>query len=60
MVMENGKWGYNDKRGEMVIEPQFDKAHFFRDGQAKVWIDERSTIIDRTGKQLEPLRSLTK
>jgi len=32
----NGPFGYIDKRGAVVIAPQFDKAHAFSDGRAAV------------------------
>ena len=28
-VKENGKWGYIDREGNMVIEPQFQSAYEF-------------------------------
>jgi hypothetical protein len=31
-----GKWGYIDKSGKMVIEPQFENALFFSGGLAHV------------------------
>ena len=36
-VERNGKWGYADKDGKMVIEPQFTLAHRFSEGLALVW-----------------------
>ena len=34
------KWGYIDKAGTMVIEPQFDRAGSFSEGLAAVKIKE--------------------
>src|SRR5712692_7147714 len=35
---ENGKWGYIDKTGKMIISPQFDQAWGFQEGLAAVKI----------------------
>ena len=35
-VPVKGKWGYIDKRGKVVIEPQFIKARDFRKGLSPV------------------------
>jgi hypothetical protein len=35
-IIKNGKIGYADERGNVVIEPQFDCAYPFRKGKAKV------------------------
>lgn len=35
---ENGKWGYINKKGELVIEPQYDIASMFEAGTATVHI----------------------
>jgi hypothetical protein len=35
-VNSGGKWGYINKKGEYVINPQFTDAGFFRDGLARV------------------------
>ena len=33
---ENGKWGFINSKGEIVIEPQFESAKPFREGLAVV------------------------
>src|SRR5947209_8407698 len=30
-VKQNGKWGYIDKTGRVIIKPQFESAHFYHD-----------------------------
>jgi len=49
-VRLEGKFGYINANGEMVIAPMFDLARAFRKGHAEVQIGERAGIIDRTGK----------
>lgn len=46
---ENAKYGYIDKKGNIVIEPQFENATRFVKGKAKVKIDGKQAIIDRSG-----------
>ena len=45
-----GKWGYIDKRGDWVIEPQFEHAFGFKDGLASVEVGGRWGFIDQKGK----------
>lgn len=63
-VKVSGKYGYIDKTGKLVINPQFDAAWGFAEGLALVGIGERDTttftlglkaggkygFIDKTGK----------
>jgi hypothetical protein len=37
LIQKNGKWGYADSTGRIVINPQFSMGNFFRNGLAKVW-----------------------
>lgn len=55
-VSVRGKYGYIDKDGNMVIEPQFDGADTFNDGLAKVVVNGRHGFIDRTGRLVIPAR----
>jgi hypothetical protein len=36
-VQQNGKWGYADKDGHIILKPQFSLAHKFSEGLALVW-----------------------
>ncbi|MEC9220541.1 MAG: WG repeat-containing protein [SAR324 cluster bacterium] len=36
MVEKDGKWGYIDKSGKVVVEPQYDWVSDFSEGLAKV------------------------
>ncbi len=44
------KWGYIDKAGKLVINPQFDQAGEFHEGMALVEFGGKSAYIDKTGK----------
>ncbi|MBY5436949.1 WG repeat-containing protein [Rhizobium leguminosarum] len=53
-VRSEGRFGYIDSKGEMVIAPTFDLARGFRNGHAEVVVGDKAGIIDRTGKFLLP------
>ncbi|MDK1032231.1 MAG: WG repeat-containing protein, partial [Planctomycetia bacterium] len=40
-IKQNGKWGYIDKSGKIIIKPQFDDAWFFSEGLARVGFGEQ-------------------
>lgn len=46
----NGKYGFIDKTGKVVIEPRYDYAEPFSDGLAKVKTNGQTEFIDATGK----------
>ena len=68
LVNENGKWGYADRSGRMVIAPRFDEAREFADGLAKVGIADKAVpevggktnlrwgYIDESGRDVVALR----
>ena len=41
----NGKWGYIDKKGKLIIDYQYDDASDFKNGVANVKIDEKEYKI---------------
>lgn len=49
-VFIDRKWGYIDKTGKFVIEPQFEQADSFSQGLAVVKTGNKWGYIDRTGK----------
>ena len=54
-VLIDGKWGYIDTTGQIVIKPQFDSAWIFSEGLAYVQIDDKKALyknayIDKTGQ----------
>jgi hypothetical protein len=56
----NGKTGYMNQRGEVVIAPQFDEAWMFSDGLAAVRVGSQWGFIDRTGTYIIPLQFTTR
>jgi hypothetical protein len=64
-VLKDGKWGYVNKMGEIVIQPQFDDAWDFSEGLAYVRIGQkcgmtsaRCGVIDQTGKMVIDLQQV--
>lgn len=49
-VKKDGKWGYIDETGEMVIPFQYDKAYLFREGLALVGKREQRDVWHPTGE----------
>lgn len=45
--MQNGKWGFIDKDGNMVIDYQYDDANNFSDGLVRVVKDNKYGFIDK-------------
>ncbi|MGL6209374.1 MAG: WG repeat-containing protein, partial [Paracoccaceae bacterium] len=41
----SGKWGYIDRAGDYIIQPQFDQAYSFSDGLAGVQIGDKRGFI---------------
>ena len=50
MIYIDGKYGYTDKEGKIVIEPQYDGAGTFSEGLASVKINGKHGYIDKRGK----------
>jgi len=51
-VYKEGKYGYLNSKGEIVIEPQFNYAHQFSEGLASVQINNSYGYINTNGKIL--------
>lgn len=51
-VKLSGKWGYIDRTGRIVINPQFEEAGDFSEGLARVKVGGKWGYIDRTGRFL--------
>ncbi|MHC4248137.1 MAG: WG repeat-containing protein [Planctomycetota bacterium] len=56
-IMDDGKLGFVDRSGKVVIEPRFDRASSFSEGLARVWLREKELYgyIDSAGTMvIEP------
>lgn len=51
-VKKGEKWGFVDKKGKMIIEPQYDDARSFSNGYAAVKKGGKWGFIDVSGKQV--------
>lgn len=47
---ESGKYGFINRRGDVIIRPQFDTTYCFNEGLAKVCIGGKCGFVDRNGK----------
>jgi hypothetical protein len=45
--LEGGKWGYINKTGDIVLNPEYDKAGSFIDGQTEVVKGEQKVVLFR-------------
>lgn len=43
---QNGKWGFINTAGEVVVEPQYDDCHDYQNGYAAVKIEDKWGYID--------------
>ncbi|MGN0710264.1 MAG: WG repeat-containing protein [Anaerovoracaceae bacterium] len=55
-VRYNGKWGFIDRMGQIVIPIQYDSVSVFIDGVAKVCNNEKYGLINRNGQTLLPIQ----
>ena len=56
-VRSGDRWGYINKKGEYIINPQFDDAGFFRDGLARVVApDGKIGYVDNKGQYAFPAK----
>lgn len=49
-IIEDGKYGYIDKTGKVVIKPQFENSVGFREGLAATKMNGKYGYIDKNGK----------
>ena len=47
-----GRWGFVDKNGKYVINPQFDEAASFNEGLARVKVSRKIGYVDENGRYI--------
>jgi len=52
----NGKFGYKNSSGKVVVPPKYDEAIFFSDGMAAVSVNYKWGFIDGSGNEVIPLK----
>jgi hypothetical protein len=57
-VIENGKTGFRDLNGNIVIKPIYDNAEMFSEGFSTVSIGKQYGVIDEKGNYVLPLRDI--
>ena len=50
----NGKYGFVDKTGKIVLEPQFDKISWFKNGMQRVDIGFLAGFVNKSGEYVIP------
>lgn len=55
IIDKDGKYGYINKKGEMIVKPQFEEAGNFSEGVASVFSDGKLNFIGKDGKYVEAL-----
>lgn len=53
---KDGKWGYIDKSGKVVIPLKYDQVYYFHDGEAIVERKGKYSVIDRQGRHLRDIK----
>lgn len=61
VMNEDGKWGYVDTKGKVVIEPKYDGSWAMKDGMAAVYTtddkgDNEYSVINNKGEQVFKIR----
>jgi hypothetical protein len=49
----DGKWGFINKKGAIVVPLKFERAESFQNGRARVKLDGQWRYVDRKGKPIE-------
>ena len=51
-IMINGKYGYVNKKGKLIVKPKYDSASKFSEGIAIVELNKRDGMIDTSGREI--------
>ena len=49
VMNDEGKWGYIDSFGQIVIECKWNQVSPFSNGLARVYVDDKMALIDSSG-----------
>src|SRR5687767_12537187 len=52
-VKQNGKWGFIDAKGTLVVRVKYDKVDDFSGGLANVWYADELHVVDGNGREFE-------
>ena len=52
LLKKDGKWGYINRSGDVIITPEFDFAWDFSEGLARVAVEDKVGYIDETGEMV--------
>lgn len=55
IIGKDGKYGYINKKGEIVVKPQFQQVGNFSEGVASVFLDGKLNFIGKDGKYIQAL-----
>lgn len=53
-INKNGKWGFMDRKGRVVVEPIYDEVFNYKDDICCVELNERYGYINRQGEEIAP------
>lgn len=51
-VQKDGKWGFINTKGKLVIDYQYSNANYFDKGKAMVWLGNERFYINKQGKRV--------
>jgi len=51
-IKQDGKWGFADRDGRIIIRPAYDLADIFSEGRAAICLNRRWGYIDRKGEMI--------
>ena len=54
-ITQNGKYGYADRKGRIIIQPEYDYAWDFTEGLAVVGLKGSRGVIDKSGDEIIPI-----
>lgn len=54
-VNKNDKWGFSDRNGNIVVQPEYDEVYSYKDDLCCVEKDEHFGFINRQGEEIIPV-----